>query len=361
MERGIKKSRFIYTRHQKGKNRSKAPGKTVFFNPATGNELGSVSNTDLSKISEMINTARTAQLQWASLPFKERKRHILKIRDYIVKNSDRIAGVISKNSGKTRIDALATEVIPCALSAAWYAKNAENALKPVKLHSSSILFLNKKNSIERYPLGVVGIISPWNYPLSIPFGGAIMGIMAGNAIMLKVAAATTMVGLEIKKIMNQGGLPDGLFQLLIGPGSKIADTMLACRIDKIFFTGSTETGRELMQKAARYLTPVSLELGGKDAMIVLPDADLERAANGAVWAGYQNAGQSCGSVERLYVHESVYERFRQLLIDKTKSIRFGPDRDFNVEMGSMTTRQQWETVDRQVKNALKMGARIAAK
>jgi succinate-semialdehyde dehydrogenase/glutarate-semialdehyde dehydrogenase len=169
-----------------------------------------------------------------------------------------------------------------------------------------------------------------------------------------------MVGLEIVKIMSRGDLPEGLFHLLIGPGRGTADAMLKSGIDKIFFTGSTATGRELMQKAARHLTPVSLELGGKDAMIVLPDADLERAANGAAWAGYSNAGQSCGSVERLYVHESVHDRFMGLLAEKTLAMRFGPDKDFNVEMGSMTTRDQWETVNRQVKSALKKGARIVA-
>ena len=337
------------------------PGMTLFYNPATGKELGRMRNTDLTKAPAMIDKARKAQGIWASYPYRERKKRVLKIRDYIVANADRIATVVSTNSGKTRIDAMSTEVIPCALSAEWYAKNAEKALKPVKLASSSIIFFNKRNVVKRFPLGVVGIISPWNYPLSIPLSEVLMGIMAGNAVMLKVSASTTMVGLEIERIMRSGDLPAGLFQLLVGPGRDTADAMLDGGINKLFFTGSTATGRELMQKAAAHLIPVSLELGGKDAMIVLPDADLERAANGAAWAGYQNSGQSCGGVERLYVHEAVYDRFMELLSDKTEAIRFGQDKDFNVEMGSMTTKEQWQTVDRQVKSALRKGARIVAK
>jgi succinate-semialdehyde dehydrogenase/glutarate-semialdehyde dehydrogenase len=338
--------------------KSENPEVTTYYNPATGKELGREVNTDLSLMPYMMKEARTAQEIWSELPFRERKKRILKIRDHIVGNADEIARIVSENSGKTRIDALATEVIPCALSAEWYAKNAEKALKSEKPPSSTVLFFNKRNEISRHPLGVVGIISPWNYPLSIPFGEVVMGMMAGNAIMLKVSSATTLVGLEIEKIMKQGDLPDGLFHLLIGPGNEILDAMLENHVDKIFFTGSTETGRHVMEKAARHLTPVSLELGGKDAMIVLPDADLERAANGAAWAGYQNAGQSCGSVERVYVHESVHESFIDLLAAKTKALRFGPDTDFNVDVGSITTREQWSTVDRQVKNALEEGARV---
>lgn len=354
------KSRIPLKKYFSSGNRPSHPGITSYYNPATGKKLGSVNNTDLLKIPGMIDDARNAQRKWASISFKERKKQILKIRDYIVDHADEISAVVSENSGKTRIDALATEVLPCALSAEWYAKNAERVLRSERLPSSSLLFFNKRNVVGRHPFGVVGIISPWNYPLSIPFGEAVMGIMAGNAIMLKVSASTTMVGLEIEKLMKQAGFPAGLFRLLIGPGAGILDAMLNGHIDKIFFTGSTATGREVMQKAALHLTPVSLELGGKDAMIVLHDADLERAANGAAWAGYQNAGQSCGSVERLYVHESVYDRFMELLADKTRAIRFGPDTDFNVEMGSMTTKEQWETVNRHVESALKKGAKVVA-
>ncbi|MCU0847330.1 MAG: aldehyde dehydrogenase family protein [Spirochaetes bacterium] len=330
------------------------------INPATGKKIGLVPVTDLSKMAEMMKQARKAQSEWSLLSYRQRKEHIRKIRNYILKNPDEIATVISESSGKTRVDAMATEVIPAALSAEWYSQNAEKILKREKLPVASVLFFNKRNVIERYPLRVVGIISPWNYPLSIPFGEVVMGLMAGNAVMLKVSTSTTMVGVEIDKIIKYGDLPDGLFRLLVGPGDRIVDALIENNADKIFFTGSTETGREIMTKASRRLIPVSLELGGKDAMIVLPDADLERASNGAAWAGYQNAGQSCGSVERLYVHDTVYDKMLELLSKKTKALRFGEDRDFNVDIGSMTTGEQWEKVEMQVNDALKKGAKISA-
>ncbi|MBC7171446.1 MAG: aldehyde dehydrogenase family protein, partial [Polyangiaceae bacterium] len=229
-----------------------------------------------------------------------------------------------------------------------------------KLSMGSILFANKRNELHRIPLGVVGIISPWNYPLSIPFGEVVMGLMAGNAILLKVAAATIMVGEALERIVAAGELPSGLFQHVVGSGARVSRAFFENGINKIFFTGSVPTGKQLMAEAAKTLTPVSLELGGKDPMIVLADADLERAANGACWAGYQNAGQSCGGVERVYVHESVYDEFVDLMARKTSALCHGADRDFNVDIGAMTTEEQLKAVDRQVTAAVRDGARIVA-
>jgi acyl-CoA reductase-like NAD-dependent aldehyde dehydrogenase len=187
-----------------------------------------------------------------------------------------------------------------------------------------------------------------------------MGLMAGNAILLKVAAATINVGAAIEKIVAAGGLPDGLFHHIVGSGGRVSQAFFDTGVNKLFFTGSVPTGRTLMAAAAKTLTPLSLELGGKDPMIVLADADLERAANGAAWAGYQNAGQSCGGVERIYVHESVYEPFVDLLAKKTRAMRHGPDHACDVDMGAMTTEEQLATVKRQVELAVQAGAKIVA-
>jgi acyl-CoA reductase-like NAD-dependent aldehyde dehydrogenase len=176
---------------------------------------------------------------------------------------------------------------------------------------SSWLFFNKQSKIIRVPWGVVGIISPWNYPLSIPFGEVVMALMAGNAVILKVAAVTLSCGKAIEDIVRSAGLPDGLFTHVIGSGGEVSTAMIDHGINKIFFTGSVPTGKHLMAQAAAKLVPLSLELGGKDPMIVLSDADLERATNGAAWAGYQNAGQSCGGVERIYVQSGVYKAVRR--------------------------------------------------
>jgi succinate-semialdehyde dehydrogenase/glutarate-semialdehyde dehydrogenase len=335
-------------------------GETISYDPATLEEVGRVPNTDLSVIPQIFAQARAAQRIWAQKSFSERKQHILKMRDYVVAHAEELAAIVSRDNGKSRMDALTTEVIPSALAADWYAKNAETALAPRNLPMGSMLFANKRNRLERVPLGVVGIISPWNYPLSIPFGEVVMGFMAGNAVLLKVAAATINVGRAIEQIVAAGGLPEGLFAHIVGAGGKVSQAFFDNGINKLFFTGSVPTGKQLMAAAAKTLTPLSLELGGKDPMIVLQDADLERAANGAAWAGYQNAGQSCGGVERVYVHESVYDQFVDLLAKKTRGLRHGKDREFDVDMGSMTTEEQLKTVQRQVDAAVKAGAKIVA-
>jgi succinate-semialdehyde dehydrogenase/glutarate-semialdehyde dehydrogenase len=335
-------------------------GETVSYDPATLEEVGRVPNTDLAEIPRIFERARAAQKIWAAKPFSERKRHILKMREYVVAHAEELAAIVSTDNGKSRMDALTTEVIPSALAADWYAKNAEKALAPKNLPFGSMLFINKRNRLERVPLGVVGIISPWNYPLSIPFGEVVMGLMAGNAVLLKVAAATITVGQAIERIVRAGELPEGLFAHIVGAGGRISQAFFDNGVNKLFFTGSVPTGRTLMAAAAKTLTPLSLELGGKDPMIVFADADLERAANGAAWAGYQNAGQSCGGVERVYVHESVYQPFVDLLAAKTRSMRHGKDAAFDVDMGAMTTEDQLKTVQKQVDAAVKAGAKIVA-
>lgn len=335
-------------------------GETISINPSTLTESGRVENTDMRKFPEIIKKAREAQITWAAKSYKERARHIRKMRKYIVENAELLSEVVSRDNGKSRIDALATEVIPCALAADWYSKKAKKHLAPVSVKPSSLLFINKRSQIIRVPMGVIGIISPWNYPLSIPFGEVVMALMAGNAVVLKVAAATIMVGQAIEKIVAAGQLPEGLFTHVVGSGSAVSTALFENKIDKIFFTGSVPTGKVLMRQAADTLTPLSLELGGKDPMIVLADADLERAANGAAWAGFQNCGQSCGGVERVYVQDTVYDKFVALLKEKTEKITHGYDEDFAVEVGSMTTKEQLETVKKQVNDAVKKGAKIIA-
>ena len=209
-------------------------------------------------------------------------------------------------------------------------------------------------------MGVVAVISPWNYPLTIPFGEVIMGLMAGNAVLLKVASNVVSIGRLIKKIIAAAGLPKGLFQVIEGAGGDVSEFLFAEKVDKIFFTGSVAVGKELMRKASETLTPLSLELGGNDPMIVLEDADLERATNGACWGGFQNAGQTCGGVERIYVHRSVYQKFLNLLMKKTISLRHGTDHKNVLDMGGMTTKKQFQTVLAHVEEAKRQGARVLA-
>ena len=342
------------------KRKTKGPAVTVTYNPATGEKVAEYTNTDMRKFPEIMHRARSAQAEWAKLSFHKRAKHILRMRRYITEHADELALAVSRENGKSRTDALATEVIPCSLSVRWYAKNAARVLHEKRLERSSWLFFNKQSKIIRVPWGVVGIISPWNYPLSIPFGEVVMALMAGNAVILKVAAVTLSCGKAIEDIVRSAGLPDGLFTHVIGSGGEVSTAMIDNGIGKIFFTGSVPTGKKLMAQAAAKLVPLSLELGGKDPMIVLDDADLERATNGAAWAGYQNAGQSCGGVERIYVQSGVYQQFVDLLAQKTRAMRHGADTDFNVDMGAVTTKDQYNTIKSHLTSALKKGAKVVA-
>ncbi len=337
------------------------PGTVTDYNPATGAAVAELNLTDLAGMPERMAQARVAQRQWTAKSFKERARHLRLMRDYIVDRAEDLARTVSESNGKTRVDALATEVLPCALACNWYGKHAGRVLSPKNRAAGHLLFANKRTTVQHLPLGVVGIISPWNYPLSIPFGEVAMALMAGNAVLLKVAAATPAVGRAIERIVAAGELPEGLFQHVVGSGSKVATAFFENGIDKLFFTGSVPAGKTLMAQAAQTLTPVSLELGGNDPMIVLADADLERATNGAAWAGYQNGGQSCGGVERIYVEEPVYDDFVALLARKTRALRHGPTSDdINVDIGSLTTEGQLRTVQQHLEDALAKGARIEA-
>lgn len=331
------------------------------INPATGETVSQVANTNFDNFPALIKKAREAQQQWAQLSFQQRGQYLKRMESYLADNAEEIALLISRSNGKTQVDALATEVLPCTLACQWYRKNSAKHLRTRKRGSGSLLFFNKQTSMHYQPLGVIGIISPWNYPLSIPFGEILMALMAGNAIFLKVAAATPAVGEVIERILQAAGLPNGLFHHIVGSGGQTANAYFTHGIDKVFFTGSVNVGKQLMAQAAETLTPVVLELGGNDAMIVLEDADLARAANGAAWAGYQNAGQSCGGVERIYVVQSVYQQFTALLAEKTRTLSHGPgNHNLDVDFGSLTTAGQLRTVEQHMEDALAKGAKIAA-
>ncbi len=315
----------------------------------------------MGDLQQVVAKARTAQKIWEVRSFRERAGHVLAIRDTVADQADRIVEIIARSTGKTRIDALSTEVIPAAMGATYYAKNAERLLGRENLRPGNLLFLNKVSYIDRVPLGVIGIISPWNYPFAIPFHEVIMGLMAGNAVILKVATQTQEVGDAIREAVDAGKLPEGLFTLVSLPGPVAGGAFIDAGIDKLFFTGSVPVGKELMAKAAGRLMPLSLELGGNDAMIVCKDADINRAVGGALWAGFSNCGQSCGGVERIFVEKEAYDPFITLLRERTALLRQGDDREFNVDLGSLSNRKQLEKVKVMVQDALEKGARVSAR
>lgn len=332
--------------------------KTVSINPATGKIIGHTPVNTVEELERAVALAKIAQHDWMQLSYKERAGYLYRIRDYVVENTDHIAEVISKDNGKTRMDALSTEILPVTMAITYYAKNAEKILKRKRLGGGSILTINKRSYVDRVPVGIVGIISPWNYPFAIPFHEIAMALIAGNGVVLKVATQTLEVGKSIKQCVDAAGLPKNLFSLVNIPGNIAGDAFLNSGINKLFFTGSVEVGKELMRKAAEHLVPVSLELGGNDAMIICSDANLNRAAGGALWAGISNSGQSCAGVERIFVEADIYEKFVSILKKKITELTQGIDMDSNVDVGSMTTPRQLRKIQELLKDAVKKGAKI---
>ena len=338
----------------------KGTGWTKSVNPASGDTIGFSEKNSPQDLKEAVRRARKAFEQWAILPVGERVRALRRIKAHLMEHAEEITALISKENGKTRIEAFAIEVMPAVMALDYYTSHAKSFLKPALLAPGSLLLFNKWSRIFRVPYGVIGIISPWNYPFSIPFSEVVMGLLAGNGVILKTASSTQLVGRQIESCMHAAGLPDGLFSFINIPGSQAGDAFIESGIDKLFFTGSVSSGKKLMAKAAETLTPLNLELGGNDAMLVCEDADLDRASSGAVWAGLQNCGQSCAGVERIYVHESAYGPFLERLKAKVESLRVGEDRDYSVDMWAMTSRDQMETVREHIEDALKKGAKIVA-
>ncbi|REJ80786.1 MAG: aldehyde dehydrogenase family protein [Planctomycetota bacterium] len=334
---------------------------TICRNPATGEEIGVSPLHTVDNLRMAIDRARTAQPEWAATPVKVRAAAIRRVRDIVAQRADELTETISRDNGKTLTDALATEVLPAAMAADYYARNAIKFLKDRKLRPASVLLGNKKSRIHHVPYGVVGIISPWNYPLAIPFSEVVMALLAGNSVVLKVATQTQLVGRAIERLFHDAGLPKGVFTYVNLPGRVAGDAFLEAGVNKLFFTGSVSVGKQLMAKAAKTLTPLVLELGGNDAMLVCPDANLVRAAGGAVWAGFQNAGQSCGGVERVYVHAAVYDAFLEKLAAKVQSLRVGADHSrHGADMGCMTTAEQARKVQEHVEEAVAAGAAVFA-
>ncbi|MEW5765410.1 MAG: aldehyde dehydrogenase family protein [Acidobacteriota bacterium] len=336
------------------------PSATPCVNPATGEVFARSPLHSLEDLRAAMEAARQAQPGWAALPPKERARRVLPIRDRLVSRADELARVLARDNGKTLTDALATEILPAAISVTYYARMAPRFLRPRRTGTATWLLANKRSVVQRVPWGVVGIISPWNYPFGIPFHEVVMALLAGNAVLLKTASETQAVGVALAEVIGAADLPKGLFSFLNLPGRVAGPAFLETGVDKLFFTGSVPVGKALMAKAAETLTPLSLELGGNDPMLVCEDADVDRAAAGAVWAGMQNAGQSCGGVERIYVHEKVYSAFLQALKARVEALRVGPGEGFENDMGAMTTAKQLETVREHVRDALAKGAVLHA-
>jgi len=328
--------------------------------PANGTKIAEILEHEARDAAAAVNTAKEVQPSWAAMPYAEKASRAKSAARWIYRNADRLAKTISACTGKTLVDAFSTEILPSAMAARYYARKAGTFLKPRRIRGSSPLFFNKSSTLYRVPYGVVGIITPWNYPFSIPFHEVLTALLAGNGVILKVATQVQPVGELLSEMMRDSGFPEGLFHLLHLPGSAAGGAFLGSGIGKLFFTGSGDVGKLLMEEAGRRLIPVNLELGGNDAMIVLADANLRRAAAGAAWAGFANCGQSCGGVQRIFVERAVYGRFLELLKAETEGLRLCSDHAGEADIGSFISSEQRDAVVADVEEALAAGARVTA-
>src|SRR6267143_920441 len=327
----------------------------VSRNPTTGEEIGRAPQTMPEDVARAVGRAREAQRQWSEQSFQQRARLIMKARKIILQEMEEIAQLISRETGKPVAEAISMELAPTLDLMQYFARQTASLLSPRRI-SVGLYALMGRSSYEIYkPLGVIGIVSPWNFPWATPLDEIVMALMGGNTVVLKPSELTPLTGLKIRDVFKRAGLADGVLQVVTGDGSTGA-ALVGAGVDKIMFTGSVATGKRVAEAAAKYLTPVVLELGGKDPMIVLDDANIPNAARGAVWGAFANSGQACASVERCYVHESVADLFIAEVVKETLALKQDNPAEKEVDVGAMSNERQLHIVERQVDQALDQGA-----
>jgi len=333
--------------------------KITSVNPATGEILRELDCAGEREVEAVVARARAAQPAWASLGLRRRIAIVGEFQKKLLEKKSEIAAVVTREAGKPLAESLVTEVLVVLDAARFLIDNAWNLLRDEPVPHGNLAAKLKRGSLVREPHGVVGIISPWNYPFSIPATETLAALVAGNAVVLKPSELTPLVALDLASLLYAAGLPKDMFQVVIGEGSAGA-ALLNSPIDKLVFTGSVATGKRIAAAAAERLLPVVLELGGKDPMLVLDDADVDVASSAAVWGAFVNAGQACLSVERCYAHRSLYETFAQACAEKAKRLRVGNGMDGNTDVGPMIHDRQVRIVESHVEDAKARGARVLA-
>lgn len=348
-----------YTSSQMAANVEFALSRIASVNPATGEVLGELDSAGPTEVRAAVARAHAAQPEWDAWRIRNRVRVLRRFQQILLAHKTDIARRITQEAGKPAVEALVTEVLVVLDAARFLIDNAFAILREEKLPHGNLAMKTKSGRILHEPYGVVGIISPWNYPFSIPATEAMAALVAGNAVVLKPSELTPLIALELQSLLRAAGVPDDIFQVLPGEGETGA-ALVGSEIDKLVFTGSVATGRRIAQIAAERLLPVVLELGGKDPMLVLEDADVDVASSGAVWGAFVNAGQTCLSVERCYVHHRLYPAFLDACCEKARKLRVGNGMDPATEIGPMIHERQVRVVESHVEDARQRGARLLA-
>jgi acyl-CoA reductase-like NAD-dependent aldehyde dehydrogenase len=340
-------------------------------NPATQEIIGTLPNLGADQIADAVAKAAAAQVRWAATPVRDRLRILSRFADLLCDQKEAVAAVISREAGKPEAEALSTELLVVLGTVKYLRNTLPGFLRPEPIPHGNPVMKLKSGQLFREPYGVVGIISPWNYPFSVPSVQTLTALATGNAVVLKPSEFTPYSSLELQRLLREAGLDRELLQVITGEGGAGA-ALLAADVQKVVFTGSVATGKRVAQAAAARLLPVVLELGGKDPMIVLEDADIDVASSAAVWGAFMNAGQTCLSVERCYVHERIYEKFLAKCVEKTAKLRVGSASrvssagegacgpDSGVDAGPMIHARQLSIVQSHVEDAVARGARLLA-
>jgi acyl-CoA reductase-like NAD-dependent aldehyde dehydrogenase len=327
------------------------------IDPATGKIIAQIEKTPPSALPEILARGRAAQIAWAGVSVGKRCVQLRVLRERMFAQRGALADAVVAESGKPRVEALFADLFVALDTAEYYATQGPRLLQSERVpHHSSAAKL-KSGRLVYDPVGLIGIISSWNYPLAIPLSQVIPAVAAGNAVVCKTSEFTPQCGAMIEKLFADAGFPANLVAVIQG-GGEVGQALIDAGPDKIIFTGSVPTGRRVAEACARKLIPTVLELGGKDAMIVLADANLEVAASAAVWGSYTNCGQVCLSVERLFVEQAVEEKFLTLCVEKTKKLRLGPGCDPETDVGPLIRPQHVRRMSDLVADALTRGARV---
>ena len=324
--------------------------------PFTGAPLATLPVSTAADVESAFVRARAAQAEWAATPIAERKAILLRFHDLLLERQREVLDLMQAENGKTRRDAF-LEVTDIAIATRYYARSAAKLLGP-KRRRGAIPVLTHTTEL-RHPKGVVAIISPWNYPLSMGAGDAIPALLAGNAVVQKPDTQTALTALWALDLLREAGLPQGVWQMVVGRGGSIG-TPLMDNADYMMFTGSTASGRTIARDAGERLIGASLELGGKNPMIVLDDADIARTAAGAVSACFSSTGQLCVSIERMYVAESIRDEFVAAFVARTEALTLGAAYDYSTDVGCLTNQSQLDTVTAHVEDAVAKGATVLA-
>ena len=328
-------------------------------NPATSEVLREFDCASEEEVRAAVERARAAQPSWQELGIGRRRQVLRRFQTLLQEKKADVARLITREAGKPYVEALLTEVLVVLDATQFAIAQAPRLLRDQRVGHANLAMKAKRGWVHREPYGVVGIISPWNYPFATPGTEAVAALVAGNAVVVKPSEFTTLCALELQDLLTAAGLPANLLQVVPGAGATGA-ALVNSQVNKLIFTGSVGSGKKVAQAAAARLLPVVLELGGKDPMLVLDDADIDVASSAAVWGAFVNTGQACLSVERCYVHQSLYERFLSAVVAKTGKLRVGNGLESETELGPMIHQRQLQIVEEHVEDARAQGARVLA-